>query len=605
MRDLSGRAVRLVEVETHARRRSPGRCCSAMSARSCTRATARWPRGGLRRSRWTAGLLAELLGSAELRELLDPDAMAEIEAELQRLAPSARPAASRESLTCCACSETSPSRRSALGPATKADRRAVPELESARRALAGADCRRGALGRRRGRRPAARRARGRHARRGAGRLPRAGRRSVRGSRQPIRPHPWAFSGVRRGRCATASGVAVVTGALERLAREGGCCPGSSGPADPAWSGATPRCCACCAGAAWPSCARGRAGPVAALARFLPDWQGAGRCPRAESTPCCGRSSSWPGPPCRRARSRRSCCRRACATTPRLCSMSCAPAARWSGPAAVRCPATTAGCVWSRPRRPRCCCRRPLDLPPSEALHEAILGTLDGGQALFFRALSDAAGAAPTTPRWSRRSGTWCGPAASPTTPWLRCACGSPARPAPGASRRAGCRGARRATPATGGPPCPPGRGPRRPAAAGGGCPIATDGHPAAACPRRGAAGPPRRAHPRRGGRRAGVRRVLRRLSGAVGVRGRRALPPRLFVEGLGAAQFAVPGAVDRMRALAAEAERADEEPAWTSPIPPSWEVRDAARAGASSPRWCWRRPTRPTRTAGRSRGPTA
>ncbi len=53
-----------------------------------------------------------------------------------------------------------------------------------------------------------------------------------------------------------------------------------------------------------------------------------------------------------------------------------------------------------------------------------------------------------------------------------------------------------------------------------------------------------------------------------------------YVEGLGAAQFAVPGAVDRMRALAAEAERAAEEPAWTSPVSPSWErraERDAER----------------------------
>ena len=36
------------------------------------------------------GLLAELLGRAELRELLDPDVLAEVEAELQRLAPDRR-----------------------------------------------------------------------------------------------------------------------------------------------------------------------------------------------------------------------------------------------------------------------------------------------------------------------------------------------------------------------------------------------------------------------------------------------------------------------------------------------------------------------------------
>ena len=36
------------------------------------------------------GLLAELLGRAELRELLDPEVLAEVEAELQRLAPDRR-----------------------------------------------------------------------------------------------------------------------------------------------------------------------------------------------------------------------------------------------------------------------------------------------------------------------------------------------------------------------------------------------------------------------------------------------------------------------------------------------------------------------------------
>lgn len=42
-----------------------------------------------------------------------------------------------------------------------------------------------------------------------------------------------------------------------------------------------------------------------------------------------------------------------------------------------------------------------------------------------------------------------------------------------------------------------------------------------------------------------------------------------FVEGLGAAQFALPGAVDRMRALRTEAAEAP-EPAWTSPVPGGW-----------------------------------
>ena len=52
-----------------------------------------------------------------------------------------------------------------------------------------------------------------------------------------------------------------------------------------------------------------------------------------------------------------------------------------------------------------------------------------------------------------------------------------------------------------------------------------------------------------------------------------------FVEGLGAAQFAAPGAVDRMRSLSTPRE---DEPLWTSPVPGGWESqrrrRDEARA---------------------------
>ncbi|GAC1442575.1 MAG: ATP-dependent helicase [Mycobacteriales bacterium] len=60
-----------------------------------------------------------------------------------------------------------------------------------------------------------------------------------------------------------------------------------------------------------------------------------------------------------------------------------------------------------------------------------------------------------------------------------------------------------------------------------------------------------------------------------------------FVEGLGAAQFAAPGAVDRMRAIAA-VRPAAEEPMWTTPVPGGWDAspqtqrqrqrRDEARA---------------------------
>jgi len=56
-----------------------------------------------------------------------------------------------------------------------------------------------------------------------------------------------------------------------------------------------------------------------------------------------------------------------------------------------------------------------------------------------------------------------------------------------------------------------------------------------------------------------------------------------FVEGLGAAQFAAPGAVDRMRALAA-VRPVEDDPLWTPPVPGGWDTggqrkrRDDARA---------------------------
>ena len=54
-----------------------------------------------------------------------------------------------------------------------------------------------------------------------------------------------------------------------------------------------------------------------------------------------------------------------------------------------------------------------------------------------------------------------------------------------------------------------------------------------------------------------------------------------FVAGLGAAQFALPGAVDRLRA-----------------------VRDPPPTTDARRRWCWRPPIRPSRTAPRCRGPS-
>ena len=62
------------------------RCCSTTSPPTCTTATRRSPSDGRRRSTLDRDLLRELLGQEELRELLDPDALADLELSLQALA---------------------------------------------------------------------------------------------------------------------------------------------------------------------------------------------------------------------------------------------------------------------------------------------------------------------------------------------------------------------------------------------------------------------------------------------------------------------------------------------------------------------------------------
>ena len=69
------------------RRRSPPRCCSTTSPPTCTRATRRTPSAAPRRWRSTATCCASCSGQEELRELIDPEALAEVEA----LAPAHAP----------------------------------------------------------------------------------------------------------------------------------------------------------------------------------------------------------------------------------------------------------------------------------------------------------------------------------------------------------------------------------------------------------------------------------------------------------------------------------------------------------------------------------
>ena len=90
MRDLSSRAIRVVEVSTtqpspFARSLMFGYVAAFMYEGDSPVAERRAAALSL-----DQGLLAELLGRAELRELLDPDVLAELERELQRLTPDRR-----------------------------------------------------------------------------------------------------------------------------------------------------------------------------------------------------------------------------------------------------------------------------------------------------------------------------------------------------------------------------------------------------------------------------------------------------------------------------------------------------------------------------------
>ena len=143
------------------RRRSPSRCCSAGSPSTCTRATRPLAERRAAALALDRDLLRDLLGAEELRELLDPDVLADLELELQRLVDGrrardadevhdllrrARPARPRPSSTPAADGRRRPRGVDAAG---RAERRAI-EVR-----VGGEDRLRGG----RGRRPAARRPR--------------------------------------------------------------------------------------------------------------------------------------------------------------------------------------------------------------------------------------------------------------------------------------------------------------------------------------------------------------------------------------------------------------------------------------------------------------
>ena len=207
-------------------------------------------------------LLRELLGQEELRELIDPEALVEVEAQLQHRTEAGR-AADRDALQQVLRNVGDLSAEECAERVSRGLLGRVDAGEAGRRAPRRADPgrRRGALHRRRGRRPLPRRAR--RARRLRG-CPRPSSRTT-----PTRCAPWsaatpaptAPSRPRSSPTATASTRPRRCASWSAKGRwsVASCCPAAASA-----SGATPTSCAVSAGPASPTCAA-RSSPPAAIA----------------------------------------------------------------------------------------------------------------------------------------------------------------------------------------------------------------------------------------------------------------------------------------------------------------------------------------------------
>ena len=225
-------------------RRSRRRCCSTTWPRTCTRATRRWRSGGRARWRSTATSCASCSGQEELRELLDPEALADLELSLQALIEE-RQADTAEHLhdLLRRLGDLSTDEIGGAGRRWRGCGRAVAARAGGEPARGrGADRRRGALDRDRGCRAVPGWRRGLAAARRPRGVPRARDRGARWAAGAIRPLPRA---VPRARAGPALGAAArrrrgCAGAPAR--RRARCCAASSGPAARSASGAIPRSC---------------------------------------------------------------------------------------------------------------------------------------------------------------------------------------------------------------------------------------------------------------------------------------------------------------------------------------------------------------------------
>ena len=308
-------------------------------------------------------LLRELLGQEELRELLDPEALADLELSLQSLSEE------RQADDAGAPPRPAPSARRPVDgrgrrPASEAGARGRGRGSRARRrpvARSGPDRRRGSLGRHRGRRP----------------VPRRRRRSPPPGVPEAFLVPWPaaldgllarwarthgpFLGPEPARSLGPAGRRRRGCARAGSRRRGRSSAASSARAARSGSGATRRSSGCSAAArSRASGARSSRSTPETLGRFLPAWQGVARVAsavadaaaaarrRGARAPRRGRGPAGRAcrfrPPCWSA----TCCRRASPATSRGCSTSWARSARWRGWAAGASAGTTAASCSTAP-----------------------------------------------------------------------------------------------------------------------------------------------------------------------------------------------------------------------------------------------------------------
>jgi ATP-dependent Lhr-like helicase len=227
---------------------------------------------------------------------------------------------------------------------------------------------------------------------------------------------------------------------------------------------------------------------------------------------------------------------------------------------------------------------PADEAVATPLHRSVLDALDGGAALFFRSLSDRVGStddrALVDAIWDLVWGSWL---TNDTLAPLRSLLsgGKPRHRAPAAaprSRYTRTRGGlgRPAMPTRTGPPAVAGRWSRLPARDGDAT-VRAHALATALLDRYGVVTRGSVMAERVPGGFAAAYPVLSAMEEAGQIR------RGYFVEGLGGAQFAAPGAVDRLRALqAAEEARpaALESSAWQPAVPGGWRERPRRASGA-------------------------